>query len=250
MKKRTPLLILIALTALLLLSGCVNLVQEVTVHEDGSGAVRVALGVDASSYDYAQELIPEGYELSNILSSLSLDDYAAGTTAEHYEEGGIVWDSVEVTFSDMLAVFGEKRSFGPVSLRLTEADGEYTFTEEIDVASSNLSIPGIHLMDLAGAGFTVRLNAPQIVRTSGVQDAAGVSVWEVSVSDLVVEEDTVTLTADFVLEPYEGTFIPWDKLFPYVVFGFLGTGVLAILLIIIVNTTNIGRRDKDKQKIH
>ena len=250
MKKRIPLLLILSLTTLLLLSGCVNLVQEVAVREDGSGAVRVALGVEESSYDYAQELIPEGYELNNLVSSLSLDENAVGITEDHYEESGRVWDSVEVEFSDMLAVFGEKRSFGPVTMRLTEADGEYSFTEEIDVYNSTLSIPGVHLMDLAGAGFTVRLDTPQIVRTSGVQETAGVSVWEVSVFDLVEEEDMITLTADYVLEPYVGNFIPWEKLFPLLVMGFLGTGILAILVIVVVNTTNIGKRDKKKLNIH
>ena len=250
MKKRIPLLLLLSLAALLLLSGCVNLVQEVTVHEDGSGSMRVALGIEESTYEYAQELIPEGYELSNILSSLSLDDHATGTTTEHYQEGGNVWDSVVIDFSDMMAVFGDERSFGPVALRITEADGEYSFTEEIDVANSNLSISGIHLMDLAGAGVTVRLITPQIIRTSGIRDAAGVSVWDVSVSDLIEEENRITLTADYVLQPYEGNFIPWEKLFPYAVAGFLGVGVVAILAVIIVNTTNIGKRDKDKLNIH
>ncbi|MBG0785502.1 MAG: hypothetical protein H0S79_10400 [Anaerolineaceae bacterium] len=250
MKKRIPLLLLLSLASLLLLSGCVNLVQEVTVHEDGSGSMRVALGIEESTYEYAHELIPEGYELTNILSSLSLDDYATGTTADHYTEGGSVWDSVVVDFSDMMAVFGDQRSFGPIALRITETDGEYSFTEEIDVANSNLAIPGIHLMDLTGAGVTVRLNTPQIIRTTGIQDAAGVSSWDVSVLDLIEEGNMITLSADYVLEPYVGTFIPWEKYFPYAVAGFLGVGVLAILVIVIVNTTDIGKRDKKKLNIH
>ena len=250
MKKRIPLLLLLSLVMLLLLSGCVNLVQDVTVREDGSGAVRVALGVEEESYEYAQEIIPEGYELHNLVSSLSLDENAIGIVEDHYEENNRIWDSVEVEFSDMMAVFGEKRNFGPVTIRLTEAGGEYTFTEEIDVYNSTLSVPGIHLMDLTGAGYTVRLITPQIVRTTGVQETAGVSEWEVSVFDLIEEENMISLTADYVLESYEGNFIPWAKLFPYVVIGFLGVGGMAILVIIIVNTTNIDKRDKDKLKIH
>ena len=250
MKKRIPLLLLLSLASLLLLSGCVNLVQEVTVREDGSGSLRVALGIKESTYEYAQELIPEGYELTNILSSLSLDDYAIGVTADHYEEGGSIWDSAVVEFSDIMAMFAEKRNFGPITLRITETDGEYSFTEEIDVVNSNLSIPGIHLMDLTGAGVTVRLITPQIIRTSGIQEAAGVSEWEVSVVELIEEEGRITLTADYVLQPYEGNFIPWEKLFPYAVAGFVGVGGVAILVIIIVNTTNIGKRDKKKLNIH
>ncbi len=41
---------------------CVDLVPEVTVHEDGSGSMRFARVLRKSSYEYAQELIPEGYE--------------------------------------------------------------------------------------------------------------------------------------------------------------------------------------------
>lgn len=250
MKKRIPFLLLISLASLLLLSGCVNLVQEVTIREDGSGSLRVALGVEEESYEYALELIPEGYEISNILSTISLDEYAVEVTEDHYETDGMIWDSVEVEFSDMMAVFGEERSFGPVTMVLKEEDGEYSFTEEIDVYSSTLTIPGVHLMDVASAAFNVHLTTPQIIRTSGLQVEAGVSTWEVSVFDLIEEDDLITLTADYWLEPYEGRFFAWEKWFPYMVLGFIGMGVLAILMIIIVNTTNIGKRDKDKLNIY
>jgi hypothetical protein len=53
-----------------------------------------------------------------------------------------------------------------------------------------------------------------------------------------------------VLEPYEGNFIPWEMIFPYAVAGFLGVGVVVILAVVILNTTNIGKRDKKKLNIH
>jgi len=67
------------------------------------------------------------------------------------------------------------------------------------------------------------------------------------VSELVQEAETVYLQADYVLEPYEGTFIPWETFFPYVVIGFLAAGFLAILIVIIVNTR--GKREK-KREVH
>ena len=94
MKKRISLLLLLSLASLLLLSGCVNLIQEVTVREDGSGSMRVALGIEESTYDYAQELIPEGYELTNILSSspwMITPPVQAQSNTQKAGKSGIPW---------------------------------------------------------------------------------------------------------------------------------------------------------------
>lgn len=137
MKKRIPFLLILSLATLLLLSGCVDLVQEVTVHEDGSGALRLALGVEADSYDYVQEQIPEGYELESLLSTLMLDENVVGVTQDHYEADGSIWDAVELEIGDMATMFAEDRNFGPVTLALDESEGVYSFEEEIDVANSS-----------------------------------------------------------------------------------------------------------------
>ena len=47
---------------------------------------------------------------------------------------------------------------------------------------------------------------------------------------------TVFLRADYILEPYEGIFIPWEVFFPYLVIGFLALCGLAIVTVIFVNT--------------
>jgi len=234
-----------AIFSLFLLSGCINLVQELAVREDGSGSLRFALGVETGVYQQVMEQIPEGFLLQNLLSNLIQDENVLDVVQDHYEADGRTWDSVELEVKDVAALFAEERRIGPLTVALDEEDGIYSFEEIMDLENSNLVIPGINLLDLSGAGYTVRLITPQIVYTNGLQEAAGVSVWEVPLSELLRGEETITLQADYVLEPYEGVFIPWDTFFPYVVIGFLALGGIAVLVVVIVNTT---KRRKKKRK--
>jgi hypothetical protein len=245
MKKRIPTLLLIAIFSLFLLSGCINLVQEMTVREDGSGSLRFALGVETGVYQQVMEQIPESFLLQNLLSNLIQDENVVDVVQDHYEADGRTWDTIELEVMDFAALFAEDRRIGPLMVTLDEDNGVYSYEEVIDLVNSNLVIPGINLLDLTGAGYTVRLITPQIMDTNGLQEAAGVSVWEVPLSELLRGGETVTLRADYVLAPYEGVFIPWETFFPYVVMGFLALGGIAVLVVVIVNTT---KRRKKKRK--
>ncbi len=241
MKKRRPFLILITAFTLVALSGCVNLQQEMTVHEDGSGVLRFAFGVEADSYDLVQEQTPQGMDLEGLLATLMQNENVTNVVTDHYEADGLIWDTVEMEVADFAALFEEDRRIGLLMVAVDETDGVYSFQEVMDLENTTMTIPGIHLMDLTGAGYTVRLNTPQIITTNGLQTAAGTSTWEVSLGDLLQGGERVVLEADYTLEPYEGRFIPWDIFFPYVMMGFLGLGIAAILLVIVVNT----RKNRD-----
>jgi hypothetical protein len=115
----------------------------------------------------------------------------------------------------------------------------------MDMESSNVLIPGINLLNLAGASYSVRLVTPQVVDTNGFHRAAGISTWDVPLSEFLQGGSSVNLRSEFLLEPYEGTFIPWEVFFPYIVIGFLGLGVLSILLVILINTAK--KRDDSLQ---
>lgn len=238
--------LLISFFSLLFLSGCVNLLQEVTIHEDGSGLLGFTIGVETSMYPQFQEQIPEGFELENLLSSLIRDENVTNVTRDQYESGGRTYDSIVLEISDLAAVFNEEQRIGPLTISLDVEDGVYDFRQTINVANSNLIVPGVNLLDLASVGFSVRLTTPQILSTDGVQEAAGVSVWTVPLSELLQGGQTIRLRSQFILEPYQGTFIPWALFFPYIVTGFLALGVIAILVVVIVNTT--GKREK-KEKL-
>jgi hypothetical protein len=209
-----------------------------TVREDGSGVVRFALGVEDQYYEQVQEEIPEGYALENLLATLMQEEVVTDVIRETYEQGGWIWDAVQLEIVDVYALFEEERRVGPLRITLDEEDDEVAFTQTLDLVNANLDIPGINSMDLTGAGYTVRLTAPHILDTSGLQTAAGESLWELSPAELLQEGEGMTLRAVYSLEPYEGTFIPWETFFDFVVIGWLGLGVLAVLVVIIVNTTN------------
>jgi len=238
-------LLLLLFINVFLLTGCVNLVQEVTVRQDGSGSLRFAVGVETSVYPQFQQAVPEGFQLENLFASLVLDETITDVEQTHYESGNRTWDAIEMQVGDMGALFAEERTFGPLTLDINPEGDQFNFEQRLDLAQSNLDIPGVNLLDLAGAGYSVRLITPQIISTNGLQEAAGVSLWEVSLSDLLQEGELVYLQANYVLEPYEGVFIPWETFFPTMVIGFLATGIIAILVVIIVNTT--GKREKPRK---
>lgn len=243
MKRLRIHLIFTAFACLLFLSGCVNLVQEMTVDEDGTGTLRFALGVETAFYPDVQAAIPESYRMQNLLSSMIQDEYVTNVTQEQYEADGRTWDMIQLDVSDIYAMFDEERRIGPLLVSIDEDNGTFIFNQIIDLDSAPVSIAGVNLLDLTGAGYEVRLITPQIINTNGLQTAAGVSVWDVPLNEFLQEGETIILRSEFGLEPYEGVFIPWESFFPYIVTGFLALGVLAILVVIVVNTTRKNEPD-------
>jgi len=229
---------------LFLLSGCVNLVQEMTVREDGSGSIRFALGVETDSYLQFQEAIPEGFELENIISSLMLDDLVTSVSQRQFTSEGLTWDSIQLEVSDMAAALQEDRRLGPITVSIDEEEEGFFFQQRIALSDTNLAIPGINLMDLTGSDYTVRLTTPQMMDSNGVQQDGGTTVWELPLRELLQDGETLYLQADYVLEPFEGVYIPWETFFPTIVKGFLAVGGLSILVIVIVNT--VGKRDEER----
>ncbi len=178
----------------------------------------------------------EGYQLENFLATVIQDETVTGVEEDHYEADSYTWDSIQLEVSDLSQFFTEDRRVGPLVMSLSQDENVYTFTQTVDMAGSNLEIPGINLMDLAGAGYIVRLTSPHIVSTTGVQPSSEVSEWEFSMEELLRGDEALFLQAEYSLEPYEGVFIPWEIFFPYVVIGFLAAGFLSILFVIIFNT--------------
>ena len=236
MKKSRIIVILLAGITLFLLSGCVTLVEEITVLDDGSGTLRFAIGVETENYEAFQEGIPQGFRLQDLFEPFSRDENVTLVQFEQYADGNLTWESVELTIADFSAVFGQARRIGPMRLEVIERDGEYRFTQTIDVANSTLVIPGVNLMDLSRATTVVSLSTPQIISTNGIQTAAGVSTWSIPLDEVLQGGSTAFLRSNFVLDPHEGLFIPWEVFFPYVVIGFLGLGGISVLLIIFFNT--------------
>ena len=244
MKRRRLIQILVGLLVLFLLSGCVQLRQDMLVNEDGSALLHFAFGVETESYDAVQEQIPEGMSLQSLLATLLSDELVTDVTTDHYEDRGYTWDTVDLNVSDFAALLATDRKIGLAVLAVDETDDGYYFQQVLDIANTNLAIPGVNLMDLSGASYTVTLETPQILNTNGDQPGAGTAIWDVTVVDLLQGGDTIILAADYSLTPYEGNFIPVKLLFPYVVMGFLGIGGLAIVAVIVLNTTKLG----DKQR--
>jgi len=226
------------------LSGCASVLQTLTIREDGSGFLRINVGVESEFYPQYQESLPDSLALDNLLATLFQDENVTDVIQDQYEAEGRTWDSIQVEMADVLVIFAEERRIGPVLMSIDENDGIYTFSQLIDLNLSNVTFPGLNLLDLSTASYTIQLITPQIVDTNGVQRTAGTSSWTISPSDVLQAGESIYLEADYVLEPYEGTFIPWDLFFPYVVVGFLALGGLAILIVIIVNTTGKGEKPK------
>lgn len=244
MHKKRVFVFIIAIFSLVLLSGCVSIIEDINISEDGSGTLRFALGVDSQDYASYKEAIPEGFELENLFEGFSRDENVTSIVFSSYTSDGRTWDSVELEVADFLAVFGQTRRIGPLTIVFDQQVGELRFTQTIDVGNSTLNIPGVNLMDLSSATYRVTLTTPQITSTNGVQPTAGISTWSIPLDEILQGGSTAFLRANYILEPYEGVFIPWEVFFPYVVIGFLALGAVSTLVVIIVNTT--GRRDKEQ----
>jgi hypothetical protein len=243
MKKPYLMLFLMAILSLGFLSGCVSIIEEITVLENGSGTMRFAIGVKSEDYEAFQEAIPEGFQLENLFAAFLRDENLTSIQFDRFPDNGLNWETVHLEVADFTGLFGQRRRIGPIEIIFEDRGGEYRFTQTLDVSSSTLAIPGVNLMDLSAAAFTVNLTTPQITSTNGVQPAAEVSTWSIPLDEILQGGSTAFLRAEYVLEPYEGTFIPWELFFPYVVMGFLALGGVAVLIVILVNT--IGRREKE-----
>jgi len=243
MKRRNRILLIFAFTVLLFLSGCVSLVQEIAVADDGSGTLLFAIGVDSASYPQFVERMPEGYTLESFLAVLMQDDSITSVQQDQYESDGKVWESIQLEVSNFSQLFAEDRRIGPLIISMDQDEDEYFFYQTMDMEGANIQIPGINLVNFKGAAYIVRLSAPQITNTNGIQPSVDVSEWEIPFEELLQGDEAIYLQAEYALEPYEGVFIPWEVFFPYVVIGFLTLGGISILVVIIVNT--VGGRDKE-----
>jgi len=244
MKRISIKILLFAALSLVFLSGCVSMVQEVTVHEDGSGALRFAVGVETASYEQFTEAVPEELTLESLLANTMLDEGVVDVQREAYESEGRNWEAVQIEVGDIADFLSEGRSVGPIVMTINaDDDGSYSFVQTLDLEEFTFRVPGIYLMDVADAEYTLWLVTPQIVQSNGVHEAVGSSVWEYKLRTLIQSEDDLFMQADYVLEPYEGLFIPWDTFYSYVVIGFLAVGAISILVVIIVNTRRKAEED-------
>ncbi len=242
-KKNRFLLIVIAILNIGLLSGCFSIIQDIQVLEDGSGTMRFALGIKTDDYEAFQEAIPEGFEIENLFIGISNDENLTSMQINRFTKDGFNWESVELAVADFSALFGQRRRIGPLDITFLEQEGEFRFIQNFDMQNSSFAIPGVNLMDLSRAVFTVNFATPQITSTNGLQKGAGVSTWSIPLDEVLQDGSTAYLSANYVLEPYQGFYIPWEVFFPYLMIGFLVAGGLSIVIVIFVNT--VIRREKE-----
>jgi hypothetical protein len=122
---------ILAMLCLVFLSGCVSLLQEITVDEDGSGSLSFALGVNSSVYPQFQEARPAGFTFENLLSALVLDENVTDVVQNQYEENGKIWETIQLSISDIAAVFNSGRRIGPGLITITEGNGGYVFLHNL-----------------------------------------------------------------------------------------------------------------------
>ena len=238
---------IISIIVIALLAGCVSFEEDISVNPNGGGTLRFAYGVETSAYDQFTLALPQEYQLESLFSTLAQDENVTDVRLSNYEENGITWQTIEIDIVDLQAVFGDGRRFGPIIVTVSEEDGIYTFEQVLDLNLANVAVPGMYLLDIADANYQVQLDTPQIIDTNGLQPKAGTSTWQISLPDLVNEQGSIYLNAQYILTPYEGFFVPWEMYFPYLVYGFLGLGIISVLVIIIVNTS---RKVEKEQKLH
>ena len=90
------------------MSGCASVLQTLTIREDGSGFLRINVGVESEFYPQYQESLPDSLALDNLLATLFQDENVTDVIQDQYEAEGRTWDSIQVEMADVLAIFAEE----------------------------------------------------------------------------------------------------------------------------------------------
>jgi len=213
----------LAVAAALIVAGCINYDQEMTLNADDSGTVKVHYTSDdptgtsgAPVLSFTEEAITAEYADSKV----TVRDIAVVVPAEG-EEG-----SHEATYHLDFENVADLNGFGIFAIKdkmtqtfaIVEGDGTATFTQ-----TANLTMEVEDTSQLTDYKFTYSLVCPgNVTETNGTLGADGKTVtWEYPLPDLI--NKTVEMTATYET-PAEG--IPG-------VGGILAGGIVTIIGIII-----------------
>lgn len=211
----------LAVAAAIIVAGCINYDQEVTLNADGSGTVMVHYtsddpeGTQAPKLAFTEEDITNEYANSNVtVRDINVVIPAEGETGSH--EATYYLDFDNVADLNGYGVFAVEDKMTQV-FSLADTDDTAVFTQ-----TCNLTMDVEDTSGLTDYKFTYSLTCPgNVIETNGTVAADGKTVtWEYPLPDLI--NKTVEMTASY--EKPAGA--PGAG-------GLLAGGIITILFIII-----------------
>ena len=234
-----------------LLTGCIDVDQQLWINRDGSGRMVLDIGITESEFTNAQRgteaLIYIDKTLGKYQESLKKNSLVKNLVTKQYAQGDVQHRVIEFDVTDFETYFeGVQKYDDPFTIRLeTLENGEFRFTEKIIPGGSEwLNYyydyfnfrPNPSQLDslFSSHAWRVQLFAPPIVSSNGVSNPQnGATTWELPLQEIYKLEEAKSLTANY--QTTESTLSkPW---FPYalgivVFFGVLVVGILLLGLIV------------------
>ena len=231
----------------LLLTGCMDVNQQLWINSDGSGRMVLDIGITESGFSKAQSgteaLIYINMTLDKYQESLKKNALVKNLVTRQYSQEEIQHRVIEFDVTDFETYFeGVQKYDDPFTVRLeTLENGEFRFTEKIIPGGAEWLEyyydyfnfrPNPSQLDtlFSNQGWRVQLFAPKIISSNGVIDPqTGATTWEVPLEEIIKLKEGKSLNA--IYQTTESTLSkPW---FPYAlgIVVFLGVFVSGILLL-------------------
>ncbi len=206
---KTTRVLVISFLLLVLLSGCVDITQELTINSDGSGSISIDQGISKSVLDMGGDQGSVFNDLKKLETDLRADSTFKNIRVEEYTQDEMVHYKLSADFTNldaMIKAFGQANLGTPVSLEKLD-NGNYRFRQEISPA--NLGGESMNANDQASKEmvkslfkdrfWTLRITVPNIVSTNGQRNGNQVE-WKIPLADLMTSSEASVMELEFSLK--------------------------------------------------
>jgi hypothetical protein len=213
MKSARYIKVALVLFLLFLLSGCINMKQEMWFNPDGSGKISIDIGMAESFLS----MMGSGGTTSTPLDDFkktydaSKDPNIKNVTPKEYTDKDMRHYSVSFDVTDMKKYIesGSGSTDGSMDIKLaTLANGNVTYTQKLAMSGAStgdLSSTGMDAKQLESAFkdmyWTVIIHTPQVVNwdknKNGKQPDGGTVQWDIPMSQVFTSTDALSLSLEY-----------------------------------------------------
>ncbi|MBI9044310.1 MAG: hypothetical protein JEZ06_07480 [Anaerolineaceae bacterium] len=207
MRKRIFLAVF-SVVIVILISGCMNIRQELWVNSDGSGKMKIDIGVDEDFMSMEDLEGMSGGDLTSMESEYENDPNIKNIQTSEYTEDGLSYTSIQFDIIDFDAF-------------VHSSENEMDMTYE-QLGNGNYLL-AMNLDSLAGGGdetyssedlemfsdmfddyyFEVTMHVPQVVETSGKKTDSGTAYWQIPLMDALNGEIS-EISVEYSMEEGQG----------------------------------------------
>ena len=249
MKTRRFVLLVVLGMLGLLLTGCLDVKQEITFKGDNTGHFLFDMGMSQELLSLSQS--QGGSSTGNPFESdMSSNPYVTNYTATEYDDSDMHHYMLEMDITDMMAFFNSQDVSNSEDMMFSltqQPNGNYLFKETLNMsgASSEAGLSGQDMSSdlvataFAGKFWTLRIKVPNVVNHNGTLDSkTGFLEWKIPMADLM---SNTAPTTEMWVEFRPGT--DYTKYLPYAI-GALVCCVVVVLIVAAVVLIVVLRKKK------